>query len=54
MGVPVILCLRPSATLRAMAVTSQLGTEAALEAAPCQDGSFFVVPRIIAHDKEVG
>ena len=29
-----------------------LGTEAALAAAPRRDGAFFQVPRVMAHDKE--
>jgi aspartyl-tRNA(Asn)/glutamyl-tRNA(Gln) amidotransferase subunit C len=30
----------------------QLGSEVALAGAPRHDGPFFVVPRVIAHDKE--
>ena len=30
----------------------ELGTDVALAAAPARQGSFFEVPRIIAHDKE--
>lgn len=32
----------------------QLGTAAALASAPRSDGEHFVVPRVIAHDKESG
>ena len=39
--------------LRADEPGPALGAEAALAGAPRRDGGFFLVPRIIAHDKEV-
>ena len=43
-----------AASLRADEVGAQLGAEAALASAARRDGSYFDVPRIIAHDKEAG
>ena len=38
--------------LRADEIGPMLGSEVALAGAPKRDGAFFVVPRVIAHDKD--